>query len=64
MNFYALFPTLISIIILCIILADEYEYEEEEIQEVVSDKMNYIIDNIYFTMLNIFTWNQPYLHHI
>ena len=38
---------IISIIILCIILADEFEYEEEEIQEVVSDKMNYIIDNIY-----------------
>ena len=38
---------LISIAILYIISSNKYEYEEEEIQEVVSDKMNYIIDNIY-----------------
>ena len=38
---------LISISILCIISADKYEYEEEEIQEEIYYRMNYIIDNIY-----------------
>ncbi len=38
---------LISIYILCIISADKYEYEEEEIEEEVYYRMNYIIDNIY-----------------
>ena len=38
---------IISIIILCIILADEYESEEEEIHEEVYNRMDYIIDNIY-----------------
>ena len=51
---------IISIIILCIILADEYESEEEEIQEEVYNRMNYIIDNIYLGDTNV-AGNETYL---